>query len=191
MHSNSFPFVLAPLRRSLCLFWCETHTKGLRTRSHARPEVEWEGRSERRQRRQLTTEGRREQSAWDSSPERDTVGWRRQWEDGGRAEKRSNRSQKDDCKDLLTYRGQVNQCENMSALLVACENFVRVLVHVSSQNALCHIYFPLLALGADPSPCLFVCFFSSTLSVVFYVAVKKCVMPLVGSKRNHWMNHWP
>ena len=43
MRSNSFPFVLAPLRRSLCLFWCETHTKGLRTRSSARPKVE-EGR---------------------------------------------------------------------------------------------------------------------------------------------------
>ena len=27
MRSNSFPFVLAPLRRSLRLFWRETHTK--------------------------------------------------------------------------------------------------------------------------------------------------------------------
>ena len=41
--NNSFPFVLAPLRRSLCLFWRETHSKGLRARSPARPEVE-EGR---------------------------------------------------------------------------------------------------------------------------------------------------
>ena len=40
MRSNSFPFVLAPLGRSLSLFWRETHTKGLRTRSSARPEVE-------------------------------------------------------------------------------------------------------------------------------------------------------
>ena len=39
MCSNSAPFVLALLRRSLCLFWCETHTKRLRTRSSARPEV--------------------------------------------------------------------------------------------------------------------------------------------------------
>ena len=31
-------------------------------------------------------------------------------------------------------------------------------------------------------------FFSSTLSVVFCVSVKKCVMPLV---KNHYMNHWP
>ena len=44
--------------------------------------------------------------------------------------------------------------------------------------------FPLLAFGADPSPCLFV---SSTRSVVFCVSVKKCVMPLVGK---HLMDHW-
>ena len=37
---------------------------------------------------------------------------------------------------------------------------------------------PFLALGADQSPCLFVCSFSPTLSVVFYVAVKKCVISL-------------
>ena len=37
MRSNSFPFVLVPLRRSLCLFWRKTHKKG------PRPEVE-EGR---------------------------------------------------------------------------------------------------------------------------------------------------
>ena len=43
MRSNSFPFVLAPLRRSLGLFWHETHTKGLRTRSPARLEMK-EGR---------------------------------------------------------------------------------------------------------------------------------------------------
>ena len=54
----------------------------------------------------------------------------------------------------------------------------------------CHIDFPLFALGADPSPCLFVClfvclFFSSTLSVVFCLFVKKYVIPLVGDERNH------
>ena len=40
MRSNSFPFVLAPFRRSLCIFWRETQTKGLRARAPARPEVE-------------------------------------------------------------------------------------------------------------------------------------------------------
>ncbi len=34
---------------------------------------------------------------------------------------------------------------------------------------------PFIALGADLCLCLFVCSFSPTLSVVFYVAVKKCV----------------
>ena len=64
MRSNLFPFVLAPLRRYLCLFWRETHTKGLRVRSPARPEVE-EGRKvpEKTERMELTKKGRREQSA--------------------------------------------------------------------------------------------------------------------------------
>ena len=69
----------------------------------------------------------------------------------------------------------------MSALLVYCENFLRVHAHVSSQNAASQT--PFVALGANPSV-----FFSSTPSVVFCVSIKKCVMPLVG---NHWMNHWP
>ena len=43
MRSNSFPLVLAPLRRSLCLLWHETLTKGLRARFPTGPEVE-EGR---------------------------------------------------------------------------------------------------------------------------------------------------
>ena len=94
MHCNSFPFVLAPLRRSLCLFWRETHTKGLRTRSPTRLE---EGRKVQEKTEELIKKGRREQLTWDSGPENDTVSRRRQWEDGGRAEKRVNRSQKDDC----------------------------------------------------------------------------------------------
>ena len=40
MRSNSFPFVSATLRRSLCLFWRETYTKGLRARSPVGQEVE-------------------------------------------------------------------------------------------------------------------------------------------------------
>ena len=43
---------------------------------------------------------------------------------------------------------------------------------------------PFLELGADLSPCLFVYSFSSTLSVLFYVAVKKCVISLVGNEKN-------
>ena len=67
MRCNSFPFVLVPLRRSLCLFWCETHTKNwgrdlLRDRKWKR-----EGKSQRRQREQLTKQDRGGRSAWDSS----------------------------------------------------------------------------------------------------------------------------
>ena len=119
MRCNSFPFVLVPLRRSLRLFWRETHTKGLRTRYPTRPEVEKGRKAWEKTEKELTKQGRRDQSAWDSCPENDTVSRRRQWEDGGRPEKRVNRSQKGDCYDLLTYRGRVNQREMMSALSVA------------------------------------------------------------------------
>ena len=44
--------------------------------------------------------------------------------------------------------------------------------------------FSLLALGANPSPCLLV-LFSSTLSVVFCVSEKKCEIPVAGDERNH------
>ena len=63
MCSNSFPFVLAPLRRSPCLLWCETQTKGLRARSPARPEVEEGRKVQEKTERELTTEGRKEDSA--------------------------------------------------------------------------------------------------------------------------------
>ena len=39
-----------------------------------------------------------------------------------------------------------------------------------------------------PKSILFVCSFSPTPSVVFLVAIKKCVIPPVGT---HWMNHGP
>ena len=60
--------MLAPLRWSLCLCWGETHTKDW-GRDLPR-DWKWRkgGRSERRQRDQSTTESRRDQSAWDSSP---------------------------------------------------------------------------------------------------------------------------
>ena len=56
MRSNSFPFVLSPLRRSLCLF-CAKPTQ------RARPEVEGGKEGLRDRESQLTKEGRREQSA--------------------------------------------------------------------------------------------------------------------------------
>ena len=98
MLSHSFPFVLAPLRRSLCLFWRETHTKDWELDPPQYRKRRRERRSQRRQwESQLTKKGRRDQPAWDSCPENETVGRGRQWQDGGRAEKRAYRSQIDDC----------------------------------------------------------------------------------------------
>ena len=71
---HSFPFVLTPVEESLSLFWREIHTKDQRARSFPKPEWTREGRSRENRERQLTTEGRREQSAWDSSSGKDTVG---------------------------------------------------------------------------------------------------------------------
>ena len=62
MRSNSFSFVLAPLRRYLCLIRLETHTKGLRTRSPARPEAE-EGRN---------VPEKTERASWQSRAEEDS-----------------------------------------------------------------------------------------------------------------------
>ena len=78
MRSNSFPFVMTPHRRSLCLFWREIHTKGMRARSPTRPDAK-EGMKvpEEDRESQLTKEDRRDQSAWDSSPGKDTVGRRK------------------------------------------------------------------------------------------------------------------
>ena len=86
----------------------------------------------------------------------------------------------------------LNNARRCQYCLWLCESFAqnrRLWLSTNARRAAqCHIDFPLLALGADSSPCLFVCSFSSTLSVVFCVYVMKCVMPLVG---NHRMNHWP
>ena len=118
---------------------------------------------------QLTKEGRREQSAWDSCPEKDTVGWRRQWEDGTRTEKTVKRW-------VSIPSGFVEVSRNYSpAIACKCtESCTKVLHRLPSS---CSWSWPKSA---------FVClFFSSTLSVVFSVSVKKCVVPLVGNERNH------
>ena len=111
---------------------------------------------------------RREQLAWNSSPGEDTVGRRRLWKDGTRAEKRVNRSQKDDSLDLLTYRGQVKQHENMSALPVALWEFSLDYTLALAHRMHSVSEFSFLALGANPSLCLFVLFFYP-LGCVLYV----------------------
>ena len=160
IRSNSFLFVLVPLRRSLCLFWRETHTKNWgqdlpRDRKWRRKEGPREDRESSWQSREEET-SRREIAVQRMSQQKEAG------KDGSRAEKRVNRSQKGDCLDLLTYRGQVNLREKMSALLSA---FVEVSCKIHARDSLqmhreCTVSpTPFLALGADPSPCLFVCSF--------------------------------
>ena len=89
-------------------------------------------------------------------------------------------------------RGRVGQREKMSLRSWwLCGNFARIhardssLMHRKLHKSVTN--FSLLALGANPSPCLVV-LFSSTLSVVyvvFCVSVKKCKIPLAGDERNH------
>ena len=66
-----------------------------------------------------------------------------------------------------------------------CGSFARVHACVSSQNAQ-NVSRNSLSCAWSWLKSVFVrLFFSSTLSVVFYVSVKKCVMPRVGDERNH------
>ena len=65
MRCISFPFVLAPFRRSLCLFWRENHTKDWR-RDLPR---DWKGRKEGRSQRRL-------KEPVDKARQRRTVGLR-------------------------------------------------------------------------------------------------------------------
>ena len=51
-------WVYAPGRRSLCVFWRETQTKGLSSRSPIRPEVDEEREIRERREGQLTKEPR-------------------------------------------------------------------------------------------------------------------------------------
>ena len=154
MRSNSFPFVLTPLRRSQ--FWRETHTKGLRVISPARPEVE-EGRKvwEKTGRLDLSKQGRRNQSAWMSSQEKekDTVNRRQHsyWH-----LRKFNAKYTPKIYDSLQMHGELHQkCHTNTSFLRLELTQVRV--------------------------CSFVP--SSTLSVMFCVSVMKCVMPRVGNEK--------
>ena len=132
-----------------------------------------EGKSHRRHREsQLTKEGRREQSAWDSCPKKHTVGRRRQWEDGGRVEKTVKRWGS-------IPRGFVEVSRNYSPA-IACKC-------TESGTKVSHRRLPSSS-WSWPKSVFVRLFFSFTLSVVFCVSIEKSVMPLVG---NHLTNHWP
>ena len=149
MHSNSFPFVLVPLRRSLCLFWRETHTKGLRARSPARLEVE---------------EGR---EVWEKTE-------RGSWQ--SRAEETSQL-------ERAVKRRRRTQSTEVSMASDFCGSFVQVHARISPQNAVLHRLPPSCAWSWPKSVFVRLLFFSSTLLVVFYVSVKKCVMPQIGDEK--------
>ena len=156
-----------PVRGSLCLFWRETHTKGMRVRLPTRPEED-EGRQSPRA-EQKKGVNRRGQSTEQGSQQ-------------GRAVNRNRR--KPTVKEmqllgpvdpeavLANVRGWVSipgGCEGISlecrlAIAYRCtESFTKV-----SQTSL------FLALGANPSPWLFVLlfFYFSIMYVVF--GVLKC-----------------
>ena len=78
--------------------------------------------------------------------------------------------------------------EDKSALLVACGSFARVHARVNPQKHRMHkslTDFSLLALGANPSPWLFVLLFFHPLSCVFRVLVKECEILLARDEKNH------
>ena len=78
----------APVRRYLCLFWCETQTKGLSSISPTRLEVDEETKVPERTEGQLAME---DGEPVDNSQQKEAG------EDGSMTEKGVNRSQKGDC----------------------------------------------------------------------------------------------
>ena len=101
-----------PVRGSLCLFWCETHTKGLRTRSPMRPEED---------------KGRK-------VPERKVP--ENRTEQGSRQNKAVDRSQGKPTARMCEPRGRVAQSERMSQRSGwLCGNFAQIHARDSSQNA--------------------------------------------------------
>ena len=138
--------VWVPIRESLCLLWRETHTKGLSAISTARPEVD---------------EGRK-------VPEKtERLSWQRRAEEGSREIKAGQRREKNrGQKDWLLRPVDLQRPgwptrEDKSALLVALWEFslayTFALAHRIPQKL--SQTSPFLALGVNPSPCLFVCSF--------------------------------
>ena len=138
------------VRRSLCLFWRETHPKGLYTRSPTRREED-EGRK--------VPEKREGHSQQKRAVKRRSVA---RWESG----REETSQQKSDRRLLgpvdLQMPGWPTR-EDESAFLVACGSFARIQARDSLQmHGELHknvTDFSLLALGTNPSPRLFVCLF--------------------------------
>ena len=137
-------------QRILCLFWGETYTKGLHARSPKRPE----GRGKEGSREDR--EGHSQQKgAEKTSRENRSV---RRWESG-----REETSQQKSERRLLGPVDQQMSCwptwEDESVFLVALREFLLeyTIALAHRMHKKCH-RLPPLALGANPSPSLFVLF---------------------------------
>ena len=162
-------YVWVPVSESLFLLWRETHTKGLSTRSLARPEVD-EGRKVLEKTKRVSWQ-RRAVRIWKQNREERT------------------KVRKTTAKICWpTEAGLNNSRRQVSIASGFVRVFARVHARVSSQNAQkMSQTSPFLTLGANPSPCLFVClFFSSILSVVFCISVKNVRYPRSEMRKTTW-----
>ena len=177
---HPFLWMWVPARESLCLFWRETHTMGLRTRTG------------------MTREGKSQRSVgrWEVSQETDTVSRREQketsrqnrsvkrWE-SGREETNEQKSERWLLRPVDLQTPGWPTREFKSAFLVALWEFSLeyTLALAHRMHKKCYSLPPSCAWSWPKS--VFVCSFSFTLSVVFCVSVKKCERPLARGEKNH------
>ena len=153
--------MLALLRRSLCLFWRETHTKD-RWRDFPRDQ-KW--------RRKGSFPGKTERASWQSRAEEDgQLEIAVQGKDGQQKE-----AVREDSQRWVSISSGFKKFRAKHTPVIVYK-YTKSCTK-SSQRL------PFLALGADPSPCLFVCSFSPTFSDVLCIYVMKCVIPLVGNEK--------
>ena len=160
--------VWVPVRWSICLFWRETHTKSLCKRSPMRPE-------EDKGRKVPDTVGRTEQSREGHSQQKRTIGSQEKVSQRWELSREETSQQKSERLLLelvdLQMMGWPKR-EDESAFLMVCGSFMWIHARKSLQmHGELHksvTNLSLLALGANPSSCLFVLFLS-TPPVVYFV----------------------
>ena len=155
-----------PGRQSLCLFWRETKQ---------RPELEisdktgsggektsWKRNPERASRRRVTQRGSWEQTAEGTSQYELAVQSGKQSAEGG--------SEEDDQRWVEIPTGFCRSFAKNTLPAIVYKMYEKLYKKVSQNYPSC--------IRSWPKSILFVCSFSLTPSVVFLVAVKKCVIPL-------------
>ena len=154
--------VCASVRRSLCLFWRETQTKGLSLISPARLEVDEERNVPEKTQGQLTKDDG-EMLSTTESRER-TVSRRRQW----------GKTVKNEFAFLVAFVEVLPQIHTRDNLQIHRECKV-------SQNSLsCAWSWPKFVFVRS-------FFFFHPLGCILCGRKEMCDTPV----RNHWMNHWP